>query len=146
MERNWRQNKQGYYYCYESGAKLYRHRAVYEQHHGPIPEGYYVHHKNGVKGDDRPENLMVVTPKGHKRYHPRERLQRTCAVCHGDFEGTRNAKYCPSCRSRAYEATRKLTTRRCRHCGASFTTRSGNYCSQRCVNLGARWKGVQPRD
>jgi len=45
---------------------VYRHRYVYEQVHGKLPEGWRVHHINGVKGDDRPENLYAMPVKIHK--------------------------------------------------------------------------------
>lgn len=31
---------------------------------------YHIHHKNGVKWDNRPENIEVVTPKEHAEKHP----------------------------------------------------------------------------
>lgn len=39
------------------------HRAVVAAFLGPIPEGMQVNHKNGVKDDNRLENLEVVTAK-----------------------------------------------------------------------------------
>lgn len=41
----------------------YAHRAVWEVVHGPIPEWMQINHKNGIKWDNRIENLEVVTPK-----------------------------------------------------------------------------------
>ena len=38
------------------------HRKVVEAFCGPIPEGMQVNHKNGIKDDNRLENLEVVTP------------------------------------------------------------------------------------
>jgi hypothetical protein len=37
------------------------HRMVWEAVHGPIPEGLQINHKNGVKTDNRIENLELVT-------------------------------------------------------------------------------------
>lgn len=38
------------------------HRLVWECFVGPIPEGLQINHKNGVKDDNRLENLEVCTP------------------------------------------------------------------------------------
>lgn len=41
-----------------------RSHLVWEQvHNRPLPKGYVIHHLNGVKDDDRPENLIAL-PKG----------------------------------------------------------------------------------
>jgi ribosome-binding protein aMBF1 (putative translation factor) len=42
------------------------HRLVYEVFVGPIPEGMQINHKNGIKDDNRPENLEVVTASENK--------------------------------------------------------------------------------
>lgn len=45
-------------------------RYVMEQKLGrPLQKGEYVHHINGDKLDDRPENLEVVSPKFHSVIH-----------------------------------------------------------------------------
>lgn len=38
-----------------------RHRIVWEMFNGPIPEGLVINHINGVRGDDRIENLELTT-------------------------------------------------------------------------------------
>ena len=38
------------------------HRLLWEAHVAPIPSGMQINHKNGIKGDNRLENLEVVTP------------------------------------------------------------------------------------
>jgi len=44
------------------------HRLVVSAFIGPIPEGMQVNHKNGVRTDNRLENLEVVTPQQNTRH------------------------------------------------------------------------------
>lgn len=47
-------------------AKYVReHRLVWEQTHGAIPKGYVIHHLNGVKDDNRLENLACLPIAAH---------------------------------------------------------------------------------
>jgi hypothetical protein len=48
----------------------YVHRSilVWEQTHGrPLPDGWDVHHVNGIKDDDRPKNLLALSHGKHSR-------------------------------------------------------------------------------
>lgn len=45
------------------------HVLVWERHHGPVPPGQQIHHKNGNKLDNSISNLEAVTPLAHKREH-----------------------------------------------------------------------------
>ena len=63
--------------AHKSGAGAYtpEHRMVWEQAHGKsIPKGWVVHHLNGVKDDNRPENLAAMSRHYH-HHHPREALR-----------------------------------------------------------------------
>ena len=62
---NWRggrhQRKDGYVEIYvASGKRVAEHRLIWEDAHGPLPQGYVIHHFNGVKNDNRLENLVAM--------------------------------------------------------------------------------------
>jgi len=71
------------------GRYIYEYRLVAEQLIGrPLRRDEVVHHINGIHTDNRPDNLMVMTPSEHKKLHQkqdnayRETLtQRLCSDC-----------------------------------------------------------------
>ena len=44
------------------------HHLVWEEHNGPLPDEWHVQHVNGVKSDNRIENLRGMPAKDHMRY------------------------------------------------------------------------------
>ena len=59
------------------GSREYEHRLIWAAAHGPIPDGYEVHHVNGVRHDNRLENLLLLTVAEHRALH---RAQRHAGV------------------------------------------------------------------
>jgi hypothetical protein len=105
-----------------------------------------VHHRDEDRGNNEICNLELLSHAQHKRHHYKpipqpDWSQRPthvvpCADCGRPLERKRPGALarCSKCHSRRAEEQRKYE-RECRHCGAGFRSRAGNFCSQRCVNL-----------
>lgn len=68
--RRWYRNRRDGYYRDRKGELL--HRAVWSAEHGPIPDGYEVHHKDHVRSHNQLANLRLLTQAEHRRYHATE--------------------------------------------------------------------------
>lgn len=64
------------------GGRIYEHRIV-----AKAKKGFIVHHKNGDKSDNRPENLEIMTQSQHCREHAPhisrwgKPVSKKCVVC-----------------------------------------------------------------
>ena len=110
----YKKTKAGYFrYARDKEGKLrFEHCIIWEKHNGKIPLGMQIHHKDLDKANNKIENLQIVTPTDHKRYHTGCRLinggwEKPCKTC-GEFKkankenwyysrGWINGKICKPC-------------------------------------------------
>lgn len=114
--------------------------AVWEFHHGTIPDGYEIHHVDGDRNNNAIENLQCLTIPEHHQIHAEARLkERTCSYCGKKYKAKRaDGKFCtPDCRQAWLKARRCRRVKRiCSLCGKEFETdrrRNARFCSQKCV-------------
>lgn len=59
------------YFSLTTGKRTLMHRYVWEKEKGSIPDNYDIHHLNGIKSDNRIENLECLSKSEHtKKYSP----------------------------------------------------------------------------
>lgn len=64
--------------------RVQAHRLVWYHFHGPIPDGLTINHINGIKDDNRPDNLELATHKEQRR-HALDVLK--CVTARGEKHG-----------------------------------------------------------
>lgn len=91
----------GYHTSHEKGKRIKTHRLVMEKHLGrTLQRNEHIHHINGIKTDNRIENLQIVSRVEHvkihdtlgKYNHGRKRISGTKQVC----TKCNNLRYCYS--------------------------------------------------
>jgi hypothetical protein len=61
---------------YGTGGPANLHRAIWEDHNGPIPGGYEVHHKDEDTFNNDIDNLELIEASEHRRMHMKTRHER----------------------------------------------------------------------
>jgi hypothetical protein len=83
-------NEKGYVVLFRKlsdGGPIFEHRYIMEQHLGrKISPSEDVHHKNGVKTDNRIKNLEVIDHQEHCLIHAKERGKKLKVLTEEDIE------------------------------------------------------------
>lgn len=75
LEGRWRLNKKGYMESTIRRKRIYQHRYVMEEHLGRnLKRDEFVHHRNGIKTDNRIENLVLISSNIHVCFHRLDEL------------------------------------------------------------------------
>ena len=120
------------------------HREVYKAHHGPIPKGYHVHHRDGNPFNNDPANLEAVSRTEHAAHHRdhlltderRDLLDRIRPLA-SEWHGSEEGREWHSEHGRRTWDGRERQSAECRECGETYATYfpdRGGYCSQSCTN------------
>jgi len=68
-------NKRGYRVFNIKGKKISEHRMIMEKHlNRPLEKGEVVHHINGIHGDNRIENLIIMRNYQHASLHHKGKI------------------------------------------------------------------------
>jgi len=129
------------------------HREVWKDHHGEIPDGHHIHHKDGDPTNNDIENLECVTPKEHLERHDNlggiqseehlEKFLEAAKGWHKSEEGREwHSQHWEDSLAKAFDETEK----ECDQCGDTFIDESaqdsGRFCSNACKSKHRRESGV----
>jgi hypothetical protein len=124
MIKNYSKTDKGYlrFRKDKNGKLRFEHCIVWEESNGPIPAGMQIHHKDFNKENNKIDNLQLVTPLEHKRFHSGCILkdgewEKKCSIC-GEYKkcnkdnwyysrGWINGKICKKCYIKKSLAVRK---------------------------------------
>ena len=99
------------------------HRDIWMHFNGAIPDGHYIHHINGVKTDNRIENLSPMKRSDHSRLH--------------STKPGLPVKNCAHCGERLFQKRYRGVWLE-----SHIALSERNFCSIRCVGF---WKRGRPR-
>lgn len=144
------------FYFQRKGARL--HKAVWEHHHGPVPDGCHIHHKDANRTNNDIDNLVLMPARKHLSMHSSARpeylakhikmMQDKAKEWHASEDG----RAWHIAHGRRCMMNRELSTYVCTQCGKQYKTialhpaGSNTFCSNKCRALHRRKSGVDDVD
>ena len=159
-ERFERQQFNGKIYYRYTGEKYFSkgtkflHRAVWEFHHGEIPDGFHVHHIDEDRSNNNIDNLECIEGSEHLSHHVQERLKNPKELEKARERMDYAREYANEWhRSKAGKKWHKeqwknsigkmeKKTFECKQCGKSYEAIRGGFCSNACKSKWRRESGI----
>lgn len=150
-----RDDETGYYL--NSTLSIRLHRAVYEAVHGPIPDGFHVHHIDFDKSNNEPSNLIALSKEDHHKLHGENLTQEQLEKLRSNIIERAIPKAREWHKSNAgrewhrrhYEEIKDAFQRnaqfRCQYCGNEYASRDNGcskFCSNACKSAFRRASGI----
>lgn len=125
------------------------HREIWRDHHGDIPDGHVIHHKDGDRSNNDIDNLECVTHSEHADRHPNwggdisQAALEAAKEWHRSEEGREwHIAHWEQSLADAFDETEK----ECDQCGDVFIDKSaqdsGRFCTDACKAKHRRETGV----
>lgn len=133
------------------------HIEIWQDAHGPVPEGCHIHHKDGDTSNNSIENLECLTPKEHNKYHAENAPEEQTAWRRSHINEIRPlaSAWHKSEEGRAWHRiigampwdNAEYRTLGCQQCGKEYQTREmqdnhSRFCSNACKSAWRRDAGL----
>lgn len=129
------------------------HREIWRDHHGEIPDGHVIHHKDGDTDNNDVENLECLTPQEHAARHPEwggvrdsEHLQAMLSGAKEWHRSDEGREWHREHGRKTWEG-REPKTKACEQCGDEFEHyTAARFCSNACKAKWRRDSGVDDEE